>query len=68
MSHPQIIDSLLANKIFLLIFINCKVGFKPDYPVIAEIVMSIFFFFLGISKKLFKMLIFFFLNFLTIFK
>ena len=40
--QPQITDSLLAINIFLLIFNNSKVGFKPAIPGIAAIEMSDF--------------------------
>jgi len=40
--HPQIIDSLFAIRIFLLILVNSTVGFNPAIPGIAAIVISDF--------------------------
>ena len=40
--QPQIIASLLAKRIFLLILVNNMVGSKPAIPGIAETVTSIF--------------------------
>jgi len=40
--QPQIIASLFAKRIFLLILVNNIVGSKPAIPGIADTVMSIF--------------------------
>ena len=40
MFQPQIIDSLFANKTFLLFLIKKIVGSKPAMPGIATTVMS----------------------------
>ena len=40
MCQPHIIDSLLANKTFLLILENLIVGSKPTIPTIAHIEIS----------------------------
>ena len=42
--QPQIIDSLLAKRIFLLILVNSIVGFNPAIPGMAETVIVVFFF------------------------
>ena len=41
--HPQIIDSLFANNIFLLFLANINVGDNPAIPDIDETVISFFF-------------------------
>ena len=41
--QPQIIDSLLAKRIFFVNLIICNVGFKPAIPEIDEITISLFF-------------------------
>ena len=41
--QPQIIDSLLAKRTFLLNFVIIIVGSRPLIPGIAEIVISDFF-------------------------
>ena len=40
--QPQIIASLLARRIFLLIFVKNIVGSRPAIPGIADTVKSIF--------------------------
>ena len=40
--QPQIIASLFAKRIFLLILVNNIVGSKPAIPGIADTVMSTF--------------------------
>ena len=67
-SQPQIIASLFANKIFLLILVNFIVGSSPIRPGIAAIVISIFFFEKLSALKLLTILILLFLNFFFIFK
>ena len=47
--QPQIIDSLLANNIFLLCLIKSIVGLRPEIPGMADIVMSLFFLFENFS-------------------
>ena len=42
-SHPQIIASLLAMRIFLLNLIILRVGKRPERPGIAATVISDFF-------------------------
>ena len=61
--QPQIIDSLLATKIFLVILINDKVGCKPAIPGIAEIHMSD----LSFNPKELKLFITFVFLFLKVF-
>jgi len=61
--QPQIIDSLLAIRIFFVLSIIFNVGFKPAKPGIAEIAISDLIFFL---LKL-KALIIFTLSFLNFF-
>ena len=64
--QPQIIDSLFAIRIFLLILIMEIVGCNPAIPGIAETVISDFFFNF-IELKLFNIFILFFLNLCSIF-
>ena len=40
--QPHMIDSLLANNIFLLILVNLIVGSRPAIPTIPQIEISIF--------------------------
>ena len=60
--HPQIIDSLLAMRIFFVLPMIFIVGFRPAIPGIAEITISDLIF---LSLKLKKLIIFtlLFLNF-----
>ena len=60
------IDSLLAIKIFLVNRIAKIVGIKPANPGIAEMTMSVLLESFILSK-LFKIIIFFFLNFIFTF-
>ncbi len=61
--HPQIIDSLLAIKIFLLFFVNSIVGFNPAIPGMAAIVISDLVKKKSLISKLLKIFIFFFFIF-----
>ena len=66
--HPQITDSLFANKIFLLSCTIFRVGKRPANPGIAATVISLLNLW-SISLKLFKIFILLFLNlFLTFYK
>ena len=47
-------DSLFANKIFLLNLIKVNVGSSPAMPGIADTVISTFLIYFSIKKKLFK--------------
>jgi len=66
--HPQIIDSLLAMRIFLVLSIILIVGIKPAIPGIAEITISDLIFF-SLKLKTFIIFTLLFLNFfLTLLK
>ena len=62
MFHPQIIDSLLAIKIFLLFFNILRVGSSPAIPGIAVTAIS-FFFVNKFFSNLLIILVLLFLNF-----
>ena len=65
--QPQIIDSLFAIKIFLLILVNSIVGFNPAIPGIAAIVISDFLKYLFLISISLIILTFLFLNFFLTF-
>jgi hypothetical protein len=66
--HPQIIASLFAKSIFLLIFVNNIVGSRPAIPGIADTVISIFLMCFSTLEILLRITIFLFLYFFLIFK
>ena len=62
-SQPQIIASLFAIRIFLLILVNKIVGSNPAIPGMAETVTSIFFIYFEMCLTSLRIVIFLSLHF-----